>query len=114
MDTNLGILICLIILGFLFYYLYTTGAIVIPALNKVDSDNEEREHFEMPGPGAEVVVPVVNEPPRRITPSGPSPPAQDGQDREAVIYSEPAAKDPLKICEILSEPIVLRPRIMIQ
>lgn len=105
MDTNLGILICLIILGFLFYYLYTTGAIVIPALNKNErnegNDGNEgnendgrRENFEMPGPGADVVVPIINEPPRRITPSGPNPPSQDGQDGEAIIYGDPAAKDP--------------------
>lgn len=96
MDTNLGILICLIILGFLFYYLYSSGAIIIPALNKTDNTEivETTEQFEMPGPGAEVVVPIVDEPPRRITPSGSNPPSQDGQDNEAIIYGEPVAKDP--------------------
>lgn len=87
MDTNLGIVLCLIILGFLFYYLYTSGAIIVPALQKL-------EDFEVPGPAAEVIVPVVNEPPRNISPSGQNPPVQDGQDGEAVIYGEPAASDP--------------------
>ena len=88
MDTKLGVLICAIIFGFLLYYLYTSGSIVIPALEN------SKEEFEVPAPGAEVIVPIVAEPPRRITPSGPNPPSQDGQDNEVVIHGEPVAKDP--------------------
>lgn len=98
MDTKLGILLCLIIIGFLIYYLYTSGAIIIPALNARNQEQESRddlkESFEVPGPAAQVVVPVVNEPPRKITQSGPNPPAQMGEDGEAIIYGEPVAQDP--------------------
>lgn len=89
MDTKLGLILCTIILGFLFYYLYTSGAIIIPALQK-----RESEDFEVPARGADVILPVVNEPPRVITPSGPNPPSQGGQEDEAVIYGEPTARDP--------------------
>lgn len=87
MDTNLGIILCLIIIGFLFYYLYTSGAIIIPILQK-------SEEFEMPARGADVIIPIVNEPARTITPSGPNPPTQDGLDGETVVYGEPTASDP--------------------
>jgi hypothetical protein len=89
MDTNLGLVLCAIILGFLFYYLYTTGAIIIPALQKPTS-----EDFEMPGRGADVILPIVNESPRTIMPSGPNPPSQAGQADEIVVHGEPMARDP--------------------
>lgn len=90
MDTNLGILLCLIILGFLFYYLYISGAIVIPALQSL----QKKEDFEVPNQAAEVVVPIMNEPERIMASSGPSSPSQASQENETVVYGEPSATDP--------------------
>lgn len=55
------------------------------------------EGFEMnnqPGQAALEIRQLPVAPPRTITPSGPSPPAQSAPDDEEVIYGEPHAVDP--------------------
>lgn len=56
-----------------------------------------REYFEVnnqPDIAALEIRQTAVAPPRKITPSGPSPPSQDSPNDEIISYGEPAARDP--------------------
>jgi hypothetical protein len=71
-----------LLLGFTLYWIFR---------DKIFASNEG---FDRPGRADLEIRKAPVEPPRTITPSGPSPPAQMSPTSETVIYGEPAARDP--------------------
>jgi len=97
MDNSAGLLFCLIIGAFLVYYIVSRGYLTGftgPQMVGTDVQPIVQENLEMPGRGADVFVPAPAAGPRKVTPSGPNPPAQQAADGEVVITAPPTAIDP--------------------
>lgn len=85
--TSVAFLVGLIIVGFIVY-------LVVKDWVFGKSDVEGYEINKQPGEAALEIRQAPLAPPRTITASGPSPPAQEPPEDEAVVYGEPAARDP--------------------
>ena len=84
LTTN-GILfiVGIILLGFILY---------VPLRDKLYGSHEGFEH---PGRAPVEILPASYSPPKTVTPSGPSAPAQEAPRDEVVIHAEPSPHDPM-------------------
>lgn len=95
MDSNAGLLICLIMAAFFIYYILSRGLINFNTSAEMNiKENMVVQVPPMPGQGTDVYIPVPAAGPRKVMPSGPNPPSQQGQDGEVVVRSPPVAMDP--------------------
>lgn len=94
MDNSAGLLFCLIIGAFVVYYIVSRGYLTGFVGTVSSGERLFQENLEMPGHGADVFIPAPAAGPRKVTPSGPNPPAQQAPDGEVVVTPQPVATDP--------------------